>query len=307
MDNVMLCPIGNQYSRSMRDREPTIRSRELGNALRRAMKRAGFNASQLARQLDWSPSRVSRLLSGKRGGSSNDVSAFLAVCGVRGEEREVLMKLSLDQHRRGWFQQHGARLPKQLRTLIDHENKSAAINSFEFNLIHGLLQTGDYLNALLTEAGRVPGEEIKDRVAAKLGRQGLFSRPDAPMFTFYLHEFALRLPVGGPRVMSDQLHQLLRISVRPNINIRVVPTSVGAHAATAGSFQLMEFRDIDPIVYLDSETSCIFLELPVEIAAYQSILADLETIALPEGQSREFIATLATELYGEDQDGLAKE
>src|SRR5205814_3243575 len=121
----------------MKDREPTIRSRQLGEALRHAMKQAGFSASDMARQLDWSPSRVSRLLSGRRGGSGYDVSAFVAVCGLRGPEKERLLNLALDQHRPG-FQSH---LPTQLRVLIDHESKAVAIKEFEFNLIPGLLQT----------------------------------------------------------------------------------------------------------------------------------------------------------------------
>jgi hypothetical protein len=44
---------------SMRDREPPIRSRELGEGLRRAMFDAGLNGSEAARQLGWSSSRVS--------------------------------------------------------------------------------------------------------------------------------------------------------------------------------------------------------------------------------------------------------
>ena len=51
----------------MQEREPTIRSRELGEGLRRAMEKAGLNGKQAAHLLDWSPSWVSRLLSGKRG------------------------------------------------------------------------------------------------------------------------------------------------------------------------------------------------------------------------------------------------
>ena len=66
----------------MRDREPTIRSRELGDGLRRAMDKAGLNGVQAAHKLGWSPSMVSRLLSGKRGGNEVDVSAH---GGVRGE------------------------------------------------------------------------------------------------------------------------------------------------------------------------------------------------------------------------------
>jgi transcriptional regulator with XRE-family HTH domain len=283
----------------MKDREPTIRSRELGQRLRRAMEYAGLSASGVARQLGWSPSRVSRLLSGKRGGSGYDVSAFLAVCGVRGEEREEVMQLCLDQHRRGWVQHHGAMLPLQLRTLMDHESKAVAITEFEFNLIPGLLQTDRYMRALLMEAGRVPVDEIDERVSARLGRQNLLSRPRAPMCTFYVHEFAFRLPVGSSTVMSDQLHQLLRLAVRPNIRLRVVPAAIGAHAATAGSFRLMEFQNFTSIVYLESETSSLFLELPVEIDSYRTILDALDATALSEGQSREFIGDLAVELYAD--------
>ena len=48
----------------MPHREPTIRSREL----REAMKQAGLNGKQAAQVLDVTPSYVSMLLSGKRGG-----------------------------------------------------------------------------------------------------------------------------------------------------------------------------------------------------------------------------------------------
>ncbi|MGH3947383.1 MAG: helix-turn-helix domain-containing protein, partial [Pseudonocardiaceae bacterium] len=105
----------------MQDREPTIRSRELGEGLRRAMQHAGLTGKQVARLLDLSPSWVSRLISGKRNVSAVQVSAFLAVCRVPSAERDRLLALCEDQHTPGWFQQHGSRLPLQLVTLIDHE------------------------------------------------------------------------------------------------------------------------------------------------------------------------------------------
>jgi hypothetical protein len=99
------------------------------------------------------------------------------------------------------------------------------------------------------------------------------------------------------------------MSVRPDVTLRVVPAAIGAHAATAGHFTLMEFVDFKPIVYLDSETSSLFLEEPEEIAAYRSILASLENTALDEGQSRDLIGRLAVELYADrdDHDCLAEE
>ena len=93
----------------MQDHEPTVRSRELGEGLRRAMEQAGLNGKQAAQLLDWSTSRLSRLVSGKRGGNEVDVSAFLAVCQVTGTERARLLALCRDQNTPGWLQQHGSR------------------------------------------------------------------------------------------------------------------------------------------------------------------------------------------------------
>ena len=286
----------------MQDREPTVRSRELGEGLRRAMRDAGLTGKQVAKLLDLSPSWVSRLISGKRNVSAVQVSAFLAVCRVPSAERDRLLELCDEQHTQGWFQQHGSRLPLQLVTLIDHENKAVAIGDFQSTLMPGLLQTGDYTRALIREAGTIPADEIDDRVAARLARQSLFSRDRSARFTFFIHEFVLRLPIGGPAVMSDQLHQLLRMSIRPYLTLRVVPAAVGGHAAINGSFTLMEFAEFKPVVYLESETSSLFLEKPVEIDAYQRILGALAETALEEGESRQLIAILATELYADRED-----
>jgi transcriptional regulator with XRE-family HTH domain len=286
----------------MQDREPTIRSRELGEGLRRAMQHAGLTGKDVARLLDLSPSWVSRLISGKRNVTAVQASAFLAVCRAPSAERERLLELCDDQHTPGWFQQHGSRLPLQLVTLIDHENKAVEISCFVSTLVPGLLQTGDYARALFKEAGRVPIDEIDARVAARLARQSLFSRDRPARFTFYLHEFVLQLPIGGTAVMIDQLQQLERMSLRPYLTLRVVPASLGAHAATAGEFILMEFAEFKPVVYLESETSSLFLEKPVEIAAYQDILESLAQTALGERESRELIATRATELSADRED-----
>ncbi|MGB6165859.1 MAG: helix-turn-helix transcriptional regulator [Pseudonocardiaceae bacterium] len=286
----------------MEDRHSTVCSRELGDGLRQAMEDAGFNGNQAARVLGLSQSWVSRLLSGKRSGDPLDIAAFLGVCRVRHPERSRLLVLCQNQHIPGWLQQHGSRLPKQLRTLIAHENKAVAISDFQATLVHGLLQTGDYARAVISHNVNIPAEEVEERVTARLARRSLFSEERPARFTFYLHEAVLRLPIGGPAVMSEQLHHLLRMSVRSCVTLRVVPSALGAHAGLSGPFTLMEFAEFHPVIYLDSETSSLFLERREEATAYQRILAALADAALDEGQSRELIATLATELYADRED-----
>ncbi|MEO7196323.1 MAG: helix-turn-helix transcriptional regulator [Pseudonocardiaceae bacterium] len=286
----------------MPHREPTIRSRELGDGLREAMKKADLSGRQAAQRLGLSPSMVSMLLSGKRGAKEVDIAAFLGACQVKSPERERLLALCREQDTPGWFQQHGSRLPKQLMTLIDHENKAVVISDFQPMVVPGLLQTAEYARSLIRESGILPPGEIDDRVAARLGRQCLFSRERPARFSYYLHEFALRLPVGGRAVMAEQLEHLLRMARRSYLTLRVVPAARGGHAGIAGPFMLMEFAEFKPVAYLESETACLFLERPEEIAAYQHILRVLARTALSEQQSMQLIAALAAGLAPDRED-----
>jgi hypothetical protein len=148
----------------------------------------------------------------------------------------------------------------------------------------------------------VPADEVEERVAARLARQELFGRGTGARFGFFLHETALRLPVGGAAVLSDQLHHLLRMSVRPPVTIRVIPAAFGGHAAVNGSFRLMEFPEFHPVVYLESETTALFLEKREQVTAYRRILGALAEVALDEGHSRDLIATVAQELSADLED-----
>jgi len=283
----------------MRDRESTVRGRELGDGVRRAMKNAGVNSMDVAHQLGWSASRVSRLLSGKRGGSPEDVIAVLAVCGVHGPERDRLVALSHEHQQPNWFD-----LNPRLRTLMNYESKATAIKEFEFNLVPGLLETEGYIRAVMAACSWLSPEEIEQRVLARLRRQRLLTTKYPPKLIFYIHEFALRLPVGGSKVMSGQLHKLLQLSVRPNLTMRVVPAAIGVPATTHGSFRLMEFADINSLVYMDTHTSSLYVESPAEVRTYRTILARLGETALDEAESREVITSVAVELYA---DGVGHE
>jgi hypothetical protein len=64
----------------------------------------------------------------------------------------------------------------------------------------------------------------------------------------------------------------------------------------------MEFADFKPVAYIESTTSTLFLEKPEETKAYHGILSALAQTALTEGQSRDLISTVATELDKEPHD-----
>ncbi|HEX3783999.1 MAG TPA: helix-turn-helix transcriptional regulator [Pseudonocardiaceae bacterium] len=279
----------------MADTTSTVRSRELGEGLRAALERATLTGKRAAELIGWSETKLSRVLSGQITVTEVDVAAFLGLCTVRGPERERLLRLAREQDHRGWLQ-------PELKTLVDHENKAVKITDFHDLLIPGLLQTSNYMRAVFERSAVVTAGDIESRISARMARQNLFDHDRRPQFIFYLHESALRLPVGGLAVMSDQLHYLLRMGVRTCITIRVIPSAFGAHAGSAGSCRLMEFAEFTPVVYVEEATVGHFLEEPVEIDTYQKIFAALANCALDEGESNALIAQIAVDLFGDRED-----
>jgi hypothetical protein len=161
------------------------------------------------------------------------------------------------------------------------------------NLIPGLLQLPDYLRALIESNPNSPAEEADERVASRSARQQQLIQRRCAM-TFYIHEQALLLPVGGPDVMSDQLDHVMTMGRRSYITYRIVPTSIGAHAGQAGSFTFMKFDKLEPVVFIDAENHGVFLDDKDSATAYTNILKALDRTALDAEQSRELIERLTS-------------
>ena len=283
----------------------TIRSRELGDELRHAMEVAHLSGKLAARRLGWSETKVSRLLTGRQSPIREmDVASLLTLCDVRGEEKERLVGLAREADQHNWLQHNISSLPEQLRTLISHENQASLIYQFDMSRIPGLLQTREYARALIERAATISPDKVESLVNARIGRQSLFSRDNHPDFMYFIHEVALRVPVGGEVVMSGQLHQLLRLGVRRYITIRVIPLEYGAFPVFDNSCRLVEFHQMKPVVYVDQHTAGSFFEDPTTVAAYRKIFGALADCSLGEGDSMDAIASLAVDLYGgEDHDG----
>ena len=74
----------------------------------------------------------------------------------------------------------------------------------------------------MRQSGRLSAEEVEKRTRERLDRQQLLRRPEAPRSTFYPYEAALRCPMGGARVIHEQILHLLFVATQPRVRIRVV-------------------------------------------------------------------------------------
>ncbi len=271
----------------------------------------GIDAKELAARIGWSPAKMSRIELGKSGCSEIDAAIYLGFLRIPREDISRIIALCTGDEDGSWLRHHGQRLPDELRTLVLHETIASSIFALELNRIDGLLQTEDYTRAMMRESGLIPDSGIEPRVQARKERQTLLRRISPPDITFYIHEHALRLPVGGNQVMHEQMLELVFRSQRPCCTIRVIPAAAGAHAGLGGPFRMMRFEEHHPVICLETQNRSLFLESVTDIATYQLILGGLADVALNAEESRSMLVALASEYdrpgADNDADNVAQE
>ena len=96
-------------------------------------------------------------------------------------------------------------------------------------------------------------------------------------------------------VMRRQLRHLVDSAERPNVTIRVVPMRVGLHVGLRGAFACLDFAAEPSLVYIENQTTCMFLDEKEDIAAYRLALGNILNEALKPADSAELISQIAGE------------
>jgi transcriptional regulator with XRE-family HTH domain len=186
-----------------------VRARRLTSELRRLREAAGLSVEQAAAQLGWSYSKLNRFELGRAIPEPKVVAQILRLYGIEGERHESLVQLARDAHERGWWETLGV----FTGNYVGLEDEASHLRLWRPLLIPGLLQIEDYSRALIEDwlASNNPAE-VEKRVRARIARQTLLSRPNAPQFHAIIGEAALRQEVGGKDVMREQLRKVLDVT-----------------------------------------------------------------------------------------------
>ncbi|MEW2378279.1 helix-turn-helix transcriptional regulator [Micromonospora sp. NPDC047812] len=280
---------------------PTVLRMLLGAQLRRLRESSGVTREGAGWEIRASESKISRMELGRVGFKERDVADLLTLYGVTApEEREALLKLARDANSPGWWHRYGDVLPNWFQSYLGLEAAAALIRSYEVQFVPGLLQTREYARAVvLLGHGRAAPAEIERRVALRMQRQRLLHREKPPQLWAVVDEAALRRPIGGPRVMREQVAALIEATKSPNIRLQVIPFAAGGHAAAGGAFTILRFgdRELPDIVYIEQLTSALYLDKRDDLDYYAVAMERLCVEAEPPERTPEILGAILDDLY----------
>jgi transcriptional regulator with XRE-family HTH domain len=270
--------------------------RQLGAELRRLREQTGRTSAEVARELNWSDSKLSRIETAKIGLTDSDLDRLCKVYKIDTAARERLKALTRQSRQRGWWEGYKDVLLDQYEAYIAYEDEASAIHGYHSMVVPGLLQTDEYARAVtVADSASSNPAVIEQRVQVRMARQAVLSREPAPLVDVILDEAVVRRQVGGPDVMRRQLRRLVTQGQRDNISVRVLPFSVGAHRGIGGTFILLELAaEIGgPLIYCDGMTGGVIRSKPDELKSYQIAFKEISNAALSPSESAAFLTAAA--------------
>lgn len=266
---------------------PITQQRRLRAELRRAREQSGMTQKDVAELLDWSPSKVIRFETGAAIISTSDLQALLPHYKITDRERiNELVEVARASRKQAWWDDYRGHYDQQFLTFLGYEASTIRLRSYQALLIPGLLQTPAYTDGILR--AYTDDEEAIARGAQVRGkRQRILDGDAGPEMFFVLDEAALHRWVGGAEVMREQLLWLEELDKRPNIQIQIVPFTVGAHPGMRGAFTIFEFpfEDEDFALLLEHPDGDVLIQNKPDIAStYVETFFELEAVAAPKGE-----------------------
>jgi transcriptional regulator with XRE-family HTH domain len=283
---------------------PVVRQRRLAAELRRLREQTGLTGDVVARDLGWSPSKLSRFELGRTVPKPGDLGRLLDHYGVTADRRAELSALAHEATGRGWWESYSDVLPDELASLIGMETEARSSWIWHLEVIPGLLQTRDYareVNRGYQRIAAIPPALMERRLEARLARQQVLTRDPPFELSVVLDESALRRKMASNAIMRSQLAHLIKVAELPNVELRVLPLE-RLNPIITGSFILLRFGEahdtgLPDVVYAERLSSNLYFEDQTETYLYQVAFETLSDAALSPQDSTELISRTAQQLW----------
>ncbi|MDN3028817.1 helix-turn-helix transcriptional regulator [Streptomyces sp. S.PB5] len=280
-------------------RNPTGRQLRFGAELRKLRERAGLSSTEAGQLLGIKQAQVSNMEAGRVGVSPERVRTI--ACRYECYDEPLVDALSdmTSERSRGWWEQYRELLPSSLVDLAELEHHACSLRDSTTARIPGLLQTREYALEIFRQAvTELSPPDAEHRLSFRIKRQAVLFREDSPTpYEGIIHEAALRMKVGGPKVARQQLQHLLDLSDQDHVTLRAVTFDAGAYPGSGQSihYAFGPVRQLDT-VYLDQAHGLAFLDAEAQLHKYRTLFERVSAVALPPKKTRDLIHNVMQEL-----------
>ncbi|MET8948757.1 helix-turn-helix transcriptional regulator [Streptomyces sp. NPDC004542] len=277
---------------------PTVRQRRFGAELRRLREDAGLSAPRAAELLGTDRTTISNVEAGRFGISEQRLQRLASIYECDDPTLIDALAEMTGGRSSGWWDEYRGKVPPDFLDVAELEHHAVALRTLQTAHIPGMFQLEDHARALFDLfIPALPRLEVELRIAQRLARHAVITREPAVSYTGLIHEAALHMQVGGPRVARSQLEYLLQESERDNVTLRVIPFSAGAFPM-AGDSVLYAYATSTHLdtAQVDSPTGAIFFYSPTQLANFRRRLDAVEQVALNAQRSRDVILRITQSL-----------
>ncbi|MEU9228569.1 helix-turn-helix transcriptional regulator [Streptomyces massasporeus] len=218
----------------------------LGARLRELRTEAGLEGKDIAGELGWQTSKVSRLQNGKQTPTRADLTAWVNAVGRPDAEPELhglLSGLDMKQRHRSWRRQLAGGHRGRQEIAVRQTENTALIRGLEVSRIPGLFQTPEYARVIFDSNAEFRGipPTTEAAVETRMRRQEALYDPEKT-FRFLVCEAALYHRSCPVDVMAEQLDRLYNLVGQRRIELGILPFGTQLRRTAPHAFWIYDRR-----------------------------------------------------------------
>lgn len=275
---------------------PDLRRLALGDQLRLLRESAGLSGKELAEQLHWQASKISKIERGRQAAADSDLVAICAalrlsddtIAALRTEGRAIRLEEATWRKR---LERDGGHEALQ-RAVAVAEADALVIRGVSIASPPGLVQTAEYARAVFTALVDLyeSPRDIDAAVAARLERQHVLYDSEKRI-ELLTTETALRYPVAARPVLLAQIDRLLTVQGLPALRLGIIPADRPFGTVVPHSFSIK-----DDTVSIELAHTEVVTREPADVELYNRIADRLWSVAVEGDEARGVLARIATSL-----------
>lgn len=261
--------------------------RQLATRLREIRTEAGLTATELARRLDWYPSKVSRIEHARTPPAVSDIRAWCAACGAESAADYLVASVqSVDSMSMEWRRIQRTGLRHLQESGVELYERTRLFRVYCSTVVPGLLQTPSYATAVMDSISRFHStlNDVAEAVEARMRRSRVLSI-DGNRFSVLVEESVLRHRIGDSETMAGQLGYLLTLMSLPSVSLGVIPFSAPRPIWPLETFNVFD----DARVHVELLSAAVKITAPGEVEQYVRASKTMAETAVYGSEARELI------------------